>query len=569
VTEVFVTDTNQGRAVPKVIVSATSLFYLVLLSLQPMKQLFICFAVILIAVSSCTKSAPEEKPTKTEIKVDKFTVTLAGKAGATDTLFLQSNGGWTLTSFAAWLQVSSSSGNGNTKIIITAVETNTSPTARTATVTVSAKDNSISPIIITATQQAVTQQETIFTAFSSVLYGGSGEEAAYSVTTTLDGGYVFAGYARSSDGDLIGNKGGQDGWVVKVDDAGKKIWQRNFGGSARDELRSVVPTPDGGFLAAGFTSSTNDDAGGNHGLSDGWLVKVDDAGNKAWSKVYGGTDNDYFISITPTKDNGYIAVGYSSSDNVGTAAASNVAYTNIWVVKIDEQGAVVWSKMFGGSSLEYATAVTATPEGGYLVAGYTLSSGSGDVPSNWGREDALLIKLDAAGNKIWSYNYGGTSGDFIQAVTPATGGGYIVSGFTESTNRDVSGNQGLADGWLFQVDEKGNLLWSKLFGGTNRDALYSVCKALDGGYIATGFTLSNDGDISSNADNDGSLIVKVDNSGNKIWNKVFGGSGGDDAQAIITVQDDGYVIAGFTKSNNGDVSGNHGLWDAWLMALPK
>ena len=122
-------------------------------------------------------------------------------------------------------------------------------------------------------------------------YGGSGLESQPSLIATADGGYIMSGFSFSTNGDLTGNYGLEDVWIVKLDAARNIQWQKNYGGSSIDQAYDIAQTPDGGYVFAGMTVSNDGDVSGNHGFQDLWVVRLDAAGAIQWQRCYGGSNN--------------------------------------------------------------------------------------------------------------------------------------------------------------------------------------------------------------------------------------------------------------------------------------
>jgi hypothetical protein len=189
----------------------------------------------------------------------------------------------------------------------------------------------------------------------------------------------------------------------------------------------------------------------------------------------------------------------------------------------------------------------------------------------------LLILLFISCNKLKDYIplpsvsqfnkvYGGSGQDGATDVMPTSDGGYIMAGYTESNDGDVSSNHGRQDAWIVKLDKDGNIQWQKTLGGSDADNAYSIAITSEGDYVLTGSTSSNDGDISGNHGQQDAWVVKLDQQGNTLWQKTIGGT--NDYRAFhITTTLNGYIIAGYSKSNDGDISGNHGTLDAWVATI--
>ena len=391
--------------------------------------------------------------------------------------------------------------------------------------------------------------------------GGSNSDNAYAIRQTIDGGYIIAGLSWSNDGDISGNHGNLDYWIIKLDAEGNLEWQKCLGGSGPDAATCIQQTTDGGFIIGGKSSSTDGDVSGNHGFDDYWIVKIDSAGNLIWQKCFGGSNNDYAYSIQQTIDGGYIVAGLSNSEDGDVSGWHEGYYWNdatydYWIVKLNTDGDLVWQKCLGGTATDMAFSIKQTTDGGYIVAGLSNSE-DGDVSGWHGSFDYWIAKLDSAGNLLWQKCLGGSDDDEAPSVIQINDGGYIVAGSTSSTDGDVGGNHGLYDYWIVKLDLDGSLVWQKCLGGTKVDQADAIQQTIDGGFIVVGITFSNNSDFSGNHGDGDYGIVKLDSNGNLMWQKCIGGSEYDVAKDIQETTDGGFIVAGYSSSIDGDVSGNH------------
>lgn len=387
--------------------------------------------------------------------------------------------------------------------------------------------------------------------------GGSNLDWIRTVKPTSDGGYVAIGYSESSNGDLSGNQGKWDVWVVKLTNLGAITWQRNYGGSNREEGNSIQQTSDGGYIVCGSTQSNNGDVSGNHGLSDAWIMKLSPTGNVVWQQCYGGSANEYGRSVLQTSDGGYLFAGLAASqdgDVVGLSGPSDA-----WVVKLDANGTIVWQKCIGGTVNDGAYAITRAAGGGYILVGNTSVNLDFQV---------LVAKITETGTVAWQKIYGGPSPDFALSVEPTSDGGSIVGAIVTGAGWDVQAAYGFEDLWILKLDSLGAITWQKTLGGTDNDWVYSASETSDGGYVVAGSAQSNDWDLAGQQYGEGDCwIVKLDSSGQLVWKKNYGGAKADVAQCVLPTSDGSYIVAGSSKSNNVDVSGNHGDWDGWIYKL--
>ena len=241
----------------------------------------------------------------------------------------------------------------------------------------------------------------------AIIYGGSdfNFDWARSIQQTSDGGYIVAGSTESF------GAGGIDFWVLKLTSTGEIEWQRTYGGIYWDETYSIQQTSDGGYIVAGFTLSFG------AGDDDSWILKLNSAGAIEWQHTYGGSKDDKFRSIQQTSDGGYIVAG----DTASFGAVNN----NFWILKVDSSGDIEWQRAYGGNSGDYAYSIQQTSDGGYIVAGYTLSFG---VESS----DFWILKLGSSGDIEWQHTYGGDFVDHAYSIQQTSDGGYIVAGETGS-----------------------------------------------------------------------------------------------------------------------------------------
>ena len=236
-------------------------------------------------------------------------------------------------------------------------------------------------------------------------YRGANVDWAFSVQQTSYGGYIVAGRTRSF------GAGNFDVFLIKTDADGNLEWAKTYGGTGDDWASSVQQTSDGGYILAGRTRSFG------AGNFDVFLIKTDADGNLEWAKTYGGTGDDLAYSVQQTSDGGYIVAGETRSFGAGN--------NDVFLIKTDADGNVQWAKTYGGTGNDVGWAVQQTSDGGYIVAGETRSFGAG-------LSDVFLVKTDASGNIIWAKTYGGTGNDLAYSVRQTSDGGYIVAGLTRS-----------------------------------------------------------------------------------------------------------------------------------------
>ncbi|MDX1912091.1 MAG: T9SS type A sorting domain-containing protein [Saprospiraceae bacterium] len=395
-------------------------------------------------------------------------------------------------------------------------------------------------------------------------YGGTYFDEIRETIETRDGHLVSIALTASYDGDVIGQHGVTDYWVLKMDTNGNLIWAKTCGGGNYDWPYAIIEALDGGYVLCGLTQSTDGDVTGFHGGEDVWIVKLSEDGDIEWQKCYGGSGYESARDIQQTPDGGYIFSGESGSTDGDVTV--NRGGADMWVVKLNATGQIQWQRSIGGSSEEMGNAVQLTPDGGYIVAGST-SSTDGDIVGGGGTEDYLVVKLDSAGNIDWLKLYGGNSLDIPWNMNRAEDG-YILNGISTSINSgDVWGHNGFFDYWVLKLDFDGNIMWQKCLGGTDQDRGYSIVPAADGGYIAAGSSSSLDGYVTQPRGNRDFWAVKLDASGEFLWEKSLGGTLSDVCFSVIETADGGIVLSGFNWSEDGDATQSQGYSDAWVVKL--
>jgi hypothetical protein len=383
---------------------------------------------------------------------------------------------------------------------------------------------------------------------------------------------VVAGHTFSNDGDVSGNHGREDFWVVKLNPSdGSIIWQKTLGGSSDDQAYSIIESSDGSYVVAGVMLSNDGDVSGNHGGWDFWVVKLRPSdGSIIWQRTLGGSDWDGATSIIESSDGSYVVAGYAWS-NDGDVSGNHGRY-DFWVVKLNSSdGSIIWQRTLGGSGFDEANSIIESSDGSYVVAGLTASN-DGDVSGNHGWGDFWVVKLRPSdGSIIWQRTLGGSSYDEAYSIIESSDGSYVVAGFTDSNDGDVSGYHGSGDFWVVKLrPSDGSIIWQKTLGGSRWDEGYSITQSSDGSYVVAGLTASNDGDVSANHGLSDYWVVKLrPDDGSIIWQKTLGGSGEDKAYSITQSSDGSYVVAGWASSNDGDVSGNHGSADYWVVKLQE
>ncbi len=356
----------------------------------------------------------------------------------------------------------------------------------------------------------------------SKTYGGSDDDRGEHLIQTNDGGYLLAGSSTSSDGDVSQNAGFYDHWLVKLDASGTIQWERSYGFSGSDQLFSVIQTQDGGYFTGGFLDVSASGGAGNdgftdtntsqdpnsravqHGVGEFWGHKLDANGNLIWRRYFGGTNNDRVYQVIEAQDGGILMVGASESNDFDVSN-SRGSY-DFWAVRLDDAGNLLWEQSYGGSEIDIAYAATATPDGGYLLAGDTRSADQ-DITNLIGSADVWLVKIDDQGNVQWQKTVGGTNFESARSIIPHNGG-YAFTGASRSADGDVTQNNGQNDIWVATIDDTGNLSAQINLGGNNQDFGYGITSSGDA-LIITGDTQSTNGAITASKGGVDALIIKL------------------------------------------------------------
>lgn len=393
-------------------------------------------------------------------------------------------------------------------------------------------------------------------------YGGTQGEQFSEIKLTNSNEIIFAGSTSSNDGDVVGLHGESDYWIGKIDANGTLLWQKCLGGSKWDYGNALDYCSDGGLIVAGQTDSDDGDISNFIGYVDFWVVKTDQLGNIQWENCYGGTSPDQAYSVKETNDNGFIIAGRTQSND--HHVSGNHGEDDSWVLKVDSLGNIEWQKCLGGSAEDWANDVCITTNG-YYVLSYSESN-DGDVTGNHGDHDYWIVKLDLSGNIVWQRSLGGSDLDQGNSIQATSDGGCIATGRTFSNDGDISSNTGEEDYWVVKLDSSGNLEWEKCYGfdfGNYNDDGQSICQTIDGGFLVSGYSFGMntcflDWDF---------WIIKITAEGEQEWAKCIGGNNKDYAYSVIQDSYGNIYIGGNTRSNDGDVSENHGWVDSWLVKL--
>jgi len=306
---------------------------------------------------------------------------------------------------------------------------------------------------------------------------------------------------------------GFESHTVPINDV-NVLWAKTYGGALSEGGRFVCETAEGGFMIVGYTYSHG------NGDPDIFVLNTDSDGNELWSKTYGGSSWEYGYSICRTNDNAYVFTGYTTSFGAGSK--------DVYLVKIDHNGDVLWTKTIGDSGIDVGRSFFEMSEGNLIVCGYTESSGSGE-------DDLLLVKTNSEGNVLWRKTFGGVRSDLGKFAYEDENYNIIIVG--------ANGSDGVnMDYYFLKTDSDGNLQQSGNYGSHVDfpfDMGNSICPADDNGYIMIG-----DSNIETALN---MMLIKIDSLGNEIWIKSFGDGLHDHGNSIVN-SNDGYAICGSVRN---------------------
>lgn len=409
--------------------------------------------------------------------------------------------------------------------------------------------------------------------------GGKGNEFGAGISL-LDSSSLAVGITTDSTNSalILNNLGGEDFWTSSISyDTGKFVVapQKSYGGSS-DEWLSSIARITGGTISAGWTISEDIDFSGSgypyRGGVDGYVFMLQDDGKLAWQTYIGGSGDDYIHSVSITVGERILLVGSTTSNDGNMKEIGYRAKKDGWISLMSSYGTVItgFMKAFGGTDDDELLHGMQTRDGGYILCGYSKST-DGDL-ANVNRslgEDLWVIRLNHKLEIVWQRLMGGQKDERAHVVKEVDGG-FIVAGYTTSTGRDITENKGGKDVWVLKFNYDGTLQWSRTLGGSKDEEAFDIIQTADGGYALCGYTESADGDIRVNKGKRDLWVVKLGSDGFLEWEATFGGTDIDEGTRIVETAKRELLVIGTTYSNDRDVlSGLNGKSDAWLLRLGK
>jgi sarcosine oxidase delta subunit len=418
-------------------------------------------------------------------------------------------------------------------------------------------------------------------------YGGKHSDYLFDAQPTPDYGFILAGssLSKNTGNKTDDNNGNLDYFIWKMDEKGNLDWQKGFGGSGADLLQSIKLTPDGGFILAGTSNSPK----GLHkkdeckGFEDFWIIKLNAKGAEQWQRTIGGTGQELLQSIASTSDGGYIIGGSSGSsrseklkngkeDAFGKKEDSQGGL-DYWIVKLDNEGQIEWQKTIGGQYHDELRSIIQTADGGYMLAGSSNSTATGDkTEKRYGESDYWVIKTDKFGTIEWQKVYGGEGDEQLKTMLQTLDGNYILAGnsASETTGNKNASNKNGIDFWLLKIDSSGEILWQETYDVGKTDLLASLVENEDGSLLIGGHAMSETATDKKKDKEDINdyVAIKINEKGEEQWRKTVGSNGQDILRKVVRVRDGGYLLAGTSKgSNSRDRNSSQGRNDFWVVKL--
>lgn len=391
--------------------------------------------------------------------------------------------------------------------------------------------------------------------------GGSGDDFVNAVTNLSDGNYLSFGNTNSTDGDFNAHHGGNDAFLIKFNAQGNILWKKTYGGSGDDDFVSVIENNDGGLIAIGITSSNDGQVHGNHGDNDAWLVNLNQNGKLLSQHCFGGTGDDEGLSIYKTHNGRIVFSGFSNS-NDGDVHGNHGNYDG-WAVKLKQSGTIDWSKCFGGSNYDDLVPNITEIDNHLFFAGSTKSN-DGDINGYHGGYDAYVLKLQQSGSIIFCRSYGGSAEEKGQEMIKTADGNIVIAGNSGSNDGNVTNNSNFSM-WVPKINSTtGNIMWQAFIDDPADTATgFGIIQTCDHGFAVFGIIATG----LSNIQTAQGYVAKIDANGITLWTRKFGGTDVDFFWKGTEAQNGNLLLAGETWSNDGDVNGNHGGLDGWIVKL--
>jgi hypothetical protein len=401
--------------------------------------------------------------------------------------------------------------------------------------------------------------------------GGSKNDAFSAVKATLDGGYITAGFTQSNNGDITSKTDTSfDFLISKFSSENTLEWQNTYGGSEDDKASAVIQTLDSGFLVLGHSKSSDLEVSANAGSKDFWLLKLSNEGVVIWEKSFGFSGADYGTNLLAASDGGYLITGVldvSASNGQGNSKSGAIRHAGgDYWVIKTDPTGNLQWSSFFGGSFTEVPLGIVETDDNNFILAGSSDSNDFNISNSNGSYDFWITKIASDGSLIWEKSFGGSEIDEARGITATNEGDFIIVGDTRSSDKNVSINNGAADVWILKISKDGDILWEKTIGGTSFDVARGVSRTQDNGFLIAGSSRSLDNGFENKGQND-ALILKIDTNGKLLWQKTVGGSEIDFLYAVAELQNKSIIAVGESSSSDQDVSENKGFTDALIIQL--
>ncbi len=387
-------------------------------------------------------------------------------------------------------------------------------------------------------------------------FGGSLADKAFDVKVLPDGGFIICGSTNSYDGNVSSNYGGTDAWLIRTDPQGNLLWQKNYGGSGEDMFHAILPLADGSFLACGATTSSDGDIAVNLGGKDVWIVRVTNNGQVLWSKTFGGSHDEQANDVASSGDTLFIAVGHTFSSDGQIEEYKDLG--DAWLVYVDIEGNFLKQKTKGGSAFDEFQSIKRTSNDGFILAGTSFSN-NGTVSGNQGGSDAWIARLSKVGAEQWNFLYGTTLDEGAVDVFENESGHFVFLGYQS--------NGFSYDLYLAESDPNGTLVIANTINGDSVLWPASLTQAqTKGTLLAATASAAQSSTTNCGVGFSDMTIAKVDENLLQ-WQLCLGGSQDDVVSQLLSHGQQQITLVGYSQSADGDIPNNQGNWDVVLMQL--
>jgi Secretion system C-terminal sorting domain len=437
--------------------------------------------------------------------------------------------------------------------------------------------------------QATTAQLPAPTTQWSKCYGGTKYDGISCMIEAHNDGFMVVGYSEAVVNGNIDSCPNKKTWVAKLNNEGLIEWQKYYG-FEDGGVYSIVKYPTGGYVLCGANGKIGGDFTDNKGMADFWVVRINDTGKIIWQKSYGGSYGESAKKVVVDKANNIYVGGMSQSFD-GDVKHPHIqlpfASEEMWIIKLDPNGNLIWERSYGGTGDDALNGLVLTPDNNLIFCGRTMST-NGDVVGNHTPSlgylplDAWVVKIDTSGAILWQRPCGGSIGEEFRDVAIAADSGCILVGSTTSYDGDVSGYHhtpdslkqgpsGFVDVWIVKLDKYGKLEWQKCLGGSLIDWAFTVNTDKEGNYIVQANSTSKDGDLPVGEYRKRSYLLKLNKQGEIVWKRFIGGTSDNSFYNIIIDKANNIYGAGRTYSNDFDASTTNDVdslglqGDGWIM----